>query len=222
MSKKRAPDQPRPAAARRPPRPPVGRSRLPGWVLPVTMTVGALVIIFAGLVLYSRLGSSPTTAAPNGAPGAPTGQAVDGIQCQTSEQVAYHIHAHLAIFANGQPRAVPLGIGIPNAQTENTPAGPFAVSGSCFYWLHSHATDGVVHIESPDQRTYTLGNWFDIWGQPLSTTQVAGASGTVIAYVNGQRYTGDPRSIPLTAHAVIQLDVGTDVPPRAYTFANGL
>ena len=219
MSKKRAPDPTRPSAARRPPRTQVRRSRLPGWVLPVTMTVVALAVIFAGLVLYSRLGSSPTSGAAGG-PG--TRQTIDGIQCQTSEQVAYHIHAHLAILANGQQRTVPLGIGIPDAQTENTTAGPFAVSGSCFYWLHSHATDGVIHIESPDQRTFTLGDWFDIWGQTLSTTRVAGDSGAVIAYVNGQRYTGDPRSIQLTAHAVIQLDVGTDAAPRPYTFPNGL
>jgi hypothetical protein len=30
----------------------------------------------------------------------------------------------------------------------------------------------------------------------------------VTAYVNGKRHTGDPRTIPLLAHGVIQLDVG--------------
>jgi hypothetical protein len=213
MSKKRTAVQQRPAPGRRPP---VRRSRLPAWLLPVAMTVVALVVIFVALVLYSQQKPSQTPAAAPST--AATGQTVDGIQCQTSEQVAYHIHAHLAIYANGQAQTVPAGIGIPNPQIDSSSGEPFVVGGSCFYWLHSHATDGVIHIESPDQRKYTLGNWFDIWGQPLSTTQVGSDKGAVTAYVNGQRHTGDPRDITLTAHAVIQLDVGSDVPPRPYTF----
>jgi hypothetical protein len=192
---------------------------MPAWLLPLVMTVVALVVIFLAAFLYYRQTPTPTPSAPTTAA---TGQPVDGVQCQTSEQVAYHIHAHLAIYVNGQPQTVPFGIGIPNPQVDNSSGDPFVVGGSCFYWLHSHAKDGVIHIESPDQRTYTLGNWFDIWGAALSATQVGSDKGTVIAYVNGQRYNGDPRQIPLTAHAVIQLDVGQDVAPKPYAFAPGL
>ncbi len=117
---------------------------------------------------------------------------------------------------------LPEGIGIPNPQTQPSTEGPFVVSGSCFYWLHSHAADGVIHVEAPVQRTFTLGDWFDLWGQPLTSAQVAADSGTVIAYVNGRRHDGDPRSIPLESHAVIQLDVGTDVAPQPYAFPAGL
>ncbi|MGH2834190.1 MAG: hypothetical protein ACRDK2_15575, partial [Solirubrobacteraceae bacterium] len=55
---------------------------------------------------------------------------------------------------------------------------------------------------------YTLGEFFDIWKQPLSSTQVGPASGKVTAFYNGQVFPGEPRDIPLTAHAQIQLDVG--------------
>jgi hypothetical protein len=67
----------------------------------------------------------------------------------------------------------------------------------------------VIHIESPSEKTYTLGNFFNIWQQPLSATQVASAGGPVTAYVNGKLFTGDPATIPLPAHAAIQLDVGS-------------
>ena len=50
---------------------------------------------------------------------------------------------------------------------------------------------------------------FDEWHQPLSASQVAGAKGAVVAYVNGKRWPADPRTIPLDPHAVIQLDVGS-------------
>jgi hypothetical protein len=192
---------------------------MPGWLLPTAMTVVALAVIFTAAVLYYRQQPSSTSAA---SPTAATGQTIDGIQCQTSEQVAYHIHAHLAILVDGRAQTVPPGIGIPNPQIDSSSGEPFVVGGSCFYWLHSHTTDGVIHIESPDRRTYTLGNWFDIWGKPLSATQVGGDGGVVFAYVNGQRYSGDPRQIALTPHAVIQLDVGRDVPPQPYTFPQGL
>jgi hypothetical protein len=156
--------------------------------------------------------------------GEATGQPVDGITCDTQEQVAYHIHAHLAIFVNGVQRIVPEGIGIaPPRQEEQSSEGPFVVAGSCFYWLHSHTPDGVIHIESPDQRVYTLGQYFDEWRQPLSATQVGPAPGKITAFVDGRPYSGDPRAIALLPHRQIQLDVGTPVvPPQPFTFPNGL
>jgi hypothetical protein len=152
-----------------------------------------------------------------------TGQPVDGISCQTSEQTLFHIHAHLTVFVNGSARQIPAAVGIPGAQATNTPQGPFIETGTCFYWLHTHAADGIIHIESPVQRTFTLGNFFNIWGQPLGPDQVGPAKGHVVAIYNGQVYQGNPRDIPLNAHAQIQLQVGTPlVQPEQITFPNGL
>ncbi len=152
-----------------------------------------------------------------------TGKTVDGISCDTGEQVAYHIHAHLTVFVNGAARQVPAAIGIPGAQAENTPTGPFIASGTCFYWLHTHAADGIIHIESPVHRTYTLGDFFGIWGQPLGPDQVGPARGPVTALYNGQVYRGNPRDIPLEKHAQIQLEVGKPlIAPASITFPNGL
>jgi hypothetical protein len=152
-----------------------------------------------------------------------TGETVDGIQCQSSEQSVFHIHAHLTVFVAGAPRQVPFGIGIPNSQVQNTAQGSFVNGGSCLYWLHTHAGDGIIHIESPVQRTFTLGDLFDIWGQPLGARQVGPATGSVTAIYNGKLYNGNPRDIPLNAHAQIQLDVGKPlIGPVTITFANGL
>ena len=152
-----------------------------------------------------------------------SGQTVDGIKCQTSEQTIFHIHAHLTVFVNGSPRQVPAAIGIPGARAQNTAQGPFIASGTCFYWLHTHAADGVIHIESPVQRTYTLGNFFDEWGQPLGPSQAGPASGHVTVIYNGQVYQGNPRNVPLAAHAQIQLEVGTPlVAPISISWPSGL
>lgn len=177
--------------------------------------LAALALVVLGIVALT--GGNATT--KPGVHGAVTGATVDGIQCQTSEQVAYHIHAHLAIFVSGASRTVPAGVGIPGPQQVQS---GFVVGGKCLYWLHTHDTTGIIHIESPAQRVYTLGQFFDIWGQPLSSTQVGSASGHVTVYLNGKPFAGDPRTIKLTPHAVIQLDVGTVVPPHSYAFPSGL
>ncbi len=138
---------------------------------------------------------------------------VDGIRCGAAEQLAYHIHAHLSIYVNGEPRALPGGIGIPGSQVVQTSEGPFAQGGQCIYWLHTHAPDGVIHVESPTQRIYTLGNFFDEWHQPLSSNRVGDAKGEVTAIVNGKPWTKNPRAIPLEPHSVIQLNVGSPQEP---------
>jgi hypothetical protein len=151
----------------------------------------------------------PSAPALAGTSAATAGQAVDGIGCQTSEQTLFHIHTHLTIFVNGQPRQVPAGIGIPGAVATQSPSGPFIESGSCFYWLHTHAADGIIHIESPVKRTYTLGEFFDEWGQPLGPDQVGPARGKVTVIVNGQVFKGNPRDVPLGSHENLQVQVGT-------------
>ena len=148
---------------------------------------------------------------------AATGQTVDGVQCQAGEQTVVHVHTHLTIFVNGKAQVIPYGIGIPGFQAVQSAEGPFVETGSCFYWLHVHANDGIVHIESPSTSTsFTLGQFFDEWGQPLSTTQVGPASGKVTVFFTspGKKpgiYTGNPASLPLGDHYQIQLDVGTPI-----------
>jgi hypothetical protein len=143
---------------------------------------------------------------------AATGQTIDGVQCQDGEQTVTHVHSHLTIFVNGKAKVIPYGIGIPGFTAVQTPDGPFVETGSCFYWLHTHADDGVIHIESPSLTTkFTLGQFFAEWGLPLTSTQVGPAHGKVTAFFNGRIYNGDPADLPLGYHYQIQLDVGTPV-----------
>lgn len=188
------------------------RQRL--WVRAVIGGIAVVAAVVAAILI--------TVLQPGGSPGvraAARGATVDGISCSTSEQTAYHIHAHLAIYDNGAAQKVPAGIGIPGPQEIQN---GFVLGGRCLYWLHTHDTSGVIHIESPAQRVYTLGQFFDIWGRTLSTSRVGSDSGTVTAYVDGKRYHGDPRTIKLRPHTVIQLDVGTAVAPHPYRFPAGL
>jgi hypothetical protein len=147
---------------------------------------------------------------------AATGTTVDGVQCNTGEQLVSHVHTHLTIFVNGQVRVIPYGIGIPGSQAVSTKHGAFVETGSCFYWLHTHADDGVIHVESPSHESFTLGQFFDEWGVSLSTTRVGPATGKVTVFFTapGQKprlYEGNPRNLPLGSHYQIQLDVGSPI-----------
>jgi len=180
-------------------------------VLGVVVIVLLVVLLIRGpgpKPVTSRTPSPTATPAPTPAPtplaavpAGITGQPIDGIQCQDGEQTNYHIHAHVAIFINGSERAIPQGVGVaPPVQTVPTNEGPYVQSGKCFYWLHTHSEDGIIHVEAPAQQSFTLGQLFDLWQQPLSTSAVGDQSGTLVVYVDGQKFTGDPRRIVFTQH----------------------
>jgi len=207
------------------------------WAALVLAAVGVSV----GTVLATSGGSGQSAAAMTGPPGpegipletgqpiasaatAATGRTVDGITCSSGEQLAYHVHSHLSIYVDGTLRPLPGGIGTVAPVTQQTTLGTFYGATSCYYWLHVHAQDGIIHIESPTVRSYTLGQFFDIWQQPLGPGKVASVTGRLNAYVNGQLYRGDPRSIVLGPHEDIQIDVGTPVvAPRVVNWpATGL
>jgi hypothetical protein len=134
--------------------------------------------------------------------------AIDGIRCDQMEGSVFHIHQHLTLLDRGKPVAIPSDVGRP-------------LLGACFYWLHTHTSDGIIHVEAPAFRTFTLGQFFDVWGQPLSATAagpVRFKKGALHTFVDGSPYAGDPRKIELTQHADIVLEAGPPyVKPTPFT-----
>ncbi|MCL6594365.1 MAG: hypothetical protein K6T31_10345 [Alicyclobacillus sp.] len=215
-----------------------GRRRGAGWWLALASGIGALALLAGtGLAwfwpqLYTRwtgravvrLSVGETLGQPRFADGDTAhgghGQEVDGIPAEPQMASGYHVHAHLSLWVNGQQVAIPAGVGI--VQPGPKQAGVIG-SGQAYYWLHTHDASGILHVEAPRQESFTLGQFFDIWGEPLSRTQVAQFSGPVRVYVGGRLYAGDPRSILLTAHQQIVLEVGPPwVTPPLYVFPAGL
>ena len=200
------------------------------WLIAAVLVV--LVAGGVGLGVWISGGSTPTaTLSAEGVPiqqvpdlaSADTtmsGAPVDGITCQNSfrQTIKYHIHTHVTIFVNGHQERIPAGAGIQAPRFDEHLANGLFVDNSfngCLYVLHVHTNDGIIHVESPHKRAFTLGQFFDIWQQPLSSEQVGPAKGAVVAFENGKRFVGSPRDIPLEPGADIQLDVGTPVVPFA-------
>lgn len=141
------------------------------------------------------------------------------LKCHQDMPTAFHIHIHLSIFdPTGTQIMVPWAVGIVQPWTFNH-SGDQVIGGTCFYFLHTHDRSGVIHYEAPRDYGFTLGDFFDVWGEPLTTTSVAGYSGTVwvriISPTQNVLWTSaiDPRTILLTEHEQISLAVGNPVNP---------
>ncbi len=155
---------------------------------------------------------------PSNTAGLATRMSEAGLPALTAmEQLDFHIHQHLDISVDGNPVTVPANIGI-------DPSVGIAV-------LHTHDDTGIIHVESPEARDFTLGNFFDVWGVRLTDTCIGGycndGTRTLRVYVNGKPATVGVRDVVLTEHEEIDLASGTetDLPkpiPSSYEFPPGL
>jgi hypothetical protein len=178
----------------------------------------AAVILVAAVAVYAFANAHNSTTRGQAAPTEQVFnsayQPVDGVYCDQLEQLSYHIHVHLTIWINGSKVTVPQGVGI-------------ASDGSCFYWLHTHDSTGVVHIEAPTPTALTLGNFLNIWGQRFPQLgyqdQLASSTGWTI-YVNGQKVTGDFNKIAFQPHMLITLAYNSPgvQPDTVYSWTPGL
>jgi hypothetical protein len=170
-------------------------------------------LVMIGVIVAAAIGIGLAIASSKALSGAGvSASAIDGIQCNNVEQLVSHIHAHLDIFINGQPYTIPSQIGI---------------TDKCFYWLHTHDESGVIHIESPVAKDYTIGQFFDIWNKKFSNTQIldniVNGKNTLNVYVNGNKVNAavNYRDIKLKAHDEIAVVYGKppSTIPSKYNFA---
>jgi hypothetical protein len=140
-----------------------------------------------------------------------------GLPMLREEGRVIHIHAHLDVSVDGQPVVVPGGIGIGRSSQGISP-------------LHTHNASGVIHIESPVNRAYTLGEFFTEWDVGLSPDNVGGLrvgdGKTLGVFVNGAPVTGNPAAVTINAHDEIAVIYGKpqsvgSIPSR-YGFPSGL
>ena len=147
------------------------------------------------------------------------GQIVDGVPCLRDELPTRHLHVHIVVLLDGTNVTVPAGIGV--GRPWGTASDGFILTASCFAWIHTHDTSGVVHVFTQVGKSDTLGQLFSVWGQPLSADGALGFNGTVAVLVNGQPFDGDPRSVPLSNLQNIVLELGkppATPPPALYDF----
>ena len=201
-----------------------------GIGLVVVAVAGVIVVIgVAGGGSKTPSGTLPTVLAAGSATAPPwavpanTAAQVNlaGLTLLPNETLDRHDHVHLDIWVDGTKETVPAYIGI---------AGGANSTGLSS--LHTHDSSGVIHIESPAGRRFTLSQVFNEWNVLLSPTQIGslktGAGKTLTTYVNGKVLTTDPSKLELVAHQEIALVYGTAAEnakvtvPKSYKWTGGL
>jgi hypothetical protein len=145
-----------------------------------------------------------------------------GLTPETHEFVFLHVHSHLDVFLNGKKVVVPAGIGIdthaPAVRRFKAPDGTVGYGGisppcakPCISPLHTHFDDGVLHTEAKKDQFNRLGQFFTEWDVRLDGKCVGSfcRPGKKIAiYVDGKRFSGDPRSIKLEDKREVAVVIG--------------
>jgi hypothetical protein len=135
----------------------------------------------------------------------------------TDQGTVLHIHDHLDVFVRGRKVVVPANLGI------NAAAGYLSP-------LHTHDDSGLIHLESPIDRTYTLGQLFDVWGVRFRKSCLGGycdrGNDRLRVFVGGKLIRTDPRLLELALHQEIVVTYGTraQLPhpvPASYSFPIG-
>ncbi len=157
-----------------------------------------------------------------------------GLEPERKEFLIHHVHAHLDVFVDGEPIAVPAAIGIniddPEVKRSKDPDGAVAYGGitrcrkPCISPLHTHDGTGIIHTESASPEPNTLGQFFTEWGVRVSESCVGEycSPERIAFYVNGKPYRQDPRAIELTDRKEIAIVIGTPPAqiPKTADFSN--
>ena len=163
-------------------------------------------------------GAAPWPAPPN--PMALTRTA--GLVPERAEVLEYHVHAHLDVFVNGKPVRVPAGIGI-NIKDPGVKSAPLADGTPsyggielcrkvCISPLHTHDDTGILHTETKTVQPNRLGQFFTEWAVRLTPECVGGfckPEAPIAIFVDGKRYTDDPREIELSDLREIAIVIGS-------------
>lgn len=163
--------------------------------------------VFVSMALTGKAGGTssadPATATAQAQLTPVAGLAVGPVQCTYNEMVSagfYHVHSHLTLLDAGRELTIPSNIG-------------FKYSDDCLYWTHTHSpSGGIIHIESPYTIKPTLGDFFRVWGVPISSHRVwklaTKAGQKMRVWLNQRPYKGNPANIPLKSHQDIVIEVG--------------
>jgi hypothetical protein len=185
----------------------------------VALAALGVVIVVAAIVLATSqpVGGALRASWPADPPGLQQRLEAAGLQVLTAEGQVQHTHQHLDLFVDGERAAVPAGIGI------DTTAGIIAP-------VHTHDATGIIHVESPVVRAFTLGEVFDVWGVKFDAHCLGdtcdGNGRVLLVFVNGRPVTGDPRALVLESHLEIVVAIGTTAQlpspmPSSYEFPAG-
>jgi len=133
----------------------------------ILIIIVALVVIGGGIALFAYDAKHPELKDPWG-----NKSTRDlALSCLPQEYTDQHIHPQLTIKINGAQQTIPANIGIQGVSGD-TSMQQAQTAASCLHPLHTHDSAGTIHVESPEARDYTVGDFFAVWGKVFTKDQI--------------------------------------------------
>ncbi|HYF98773.1 MAG TPA: hypothetical protein VD815_01650 [Candidatus Saccharimonadales bacterium] len=167
-------------------------------IFPLAFSVFAM--LFASQIFnYNIFGQNNNAPSDSSILGIPKN--ISGITCDKTEHLLYHNHTMLIIKNQDQNITIPSDIGI--------------IPNDCIFWLHTHDDSGIIHVESPNEISFSLGQFLRVWNsfdnasiiedilqnKSKADISILLENGTVVDSVN------DIVDIPLQNNAIVTLDL---------------
>ena len=116
------------------------------WLVIISFTI-------AGLLIWAGIAYQNSTIAGDEAK---TSREM-ALICTLDMSTKFHIHPNLKILVNGTVQIIPKDLGIDSL---------------CMHPIHTHDATGLIHIESPVKKDFTLGDFFAVWGKAFDKNQI--------------------------------------------------
>ena len=164
------------------------RIRRSGWMFWLEMLLAVVLMLGLSSILTSS-SRAPVHAAP-------IDYSRTSSICLSGPSIRVHIHMHVSIYINNERVLIPGGVGIHVGRGR-----------TCYYWLHTHDSSGVLHVEAPSQHTFVLGDFLTIWKQHFhqqgypAQLDVTGWQ----VYVNGKPASSDFFHLSLSERMLVTL-----------------
>ncbi len=113
-----------------------------------------------------------------------------------------HLHPHLDVVVDGKSITVPSQIGINSSLWKDRSLDKYGLQG--LSPLHTHDNSGTIHVESNANRSYTLGEFLNIWGG----LDLNGKKTVKATLVNGSNPVSDYNNLVLRDGQRIKLEIG--------------
>jgi hypothetical protein len=110
----------------------------------------------------------------------------------------FHLHAWLHVYVDGKAQTVPLNIGVDPA-TQTLAA------------LHTHDSEGIIHMEADQEFDFTLGQFMAVWGVAFAKDRLGSLTPKgdkqLQVYLNGKRVS-DPVNVVMPEHGNLVIGYG--------------
>ncbi len=136
---------------------------------------GIIVVVVVAATLFGLIGFNVYSSMRAGSAGTDWSAREVALACTSDVATKFHIHPELRIVIGGKDEPIPSDVG---------------VEPGCLRAIHTHDEIGIIHVEAPEPKDFTLSDFFAVWNKDFSRNSILGHRADddheVVLTVNGE------------------------------------